>query len=87
MKQTFFSILIIVLFTSCVDMWYGIRITNNSKDVIYAYGAYILPDTALAQEKPKLIYIGKHESSHLSGYDIGDEILSRFENEKVTVFY
>ncbi len=87
MKATLFSILIIAIFTSCsLDQWYGIKITNNSNNSIHAYGVYILPDTALAQDKPILNIIGEHKTAHIFGYNIGDEKLTRFEKDKVTIF-
>jgi hypothetical protein len=78
---------ITLMLSSCFpDQWYGIRILNNSNQELFVYGAYILPDTAIAQDKPRLTIIEKTRASHIFGYDIEDEKLTRFVNEKLTIF-
>jgi len=80
---------IFLISSSCekiADHSYTIEIKNNSNQIIDICAAYIVPDTLLPLEKPKLIeiQIGKYEE--LYDKNVNDPKFVKFKTEKLSVF-
>jgi len=82
----FFTLLML---TSCDEFArheYFVKLHNNSCQNIYCYAAFVLPDTILSFEKPKLIEVNSMGTGYVYGYDFSDPSFQRLKKEKLTIF-
>jgi len=90
MKRIFILVLTIFLMSgSCekfADHSYSIEIRNNSNQIIDVCAAYILPDTLLPMEKPKLIEIQIGKFEELYDRDVNDLKFIKFKTENLSIF-
>ena len=68
MKKSLFILLLLIVLSGCCNLWLcldienNFRIQNTTDQNLYLYVAYILPDTILPVEKPKLRELGTGEN-------------------------
>jgi hypothetical protein len=90
MKNVSISIILALLLNSCFDKFAdhedSFQLENKSNQNIYCYASYILPDTNIVPNKPKLIEIFSGKIGYIDGSDCNDPGLKRLKAEKLTIF-
>jgi len=76
------TILSIILLVSCsvgcdklTDHVYSIKVQNNTTDTIQFYASYVYPDTAIANEKPRLQMVYPSDFSYWDSKEKWEDIL------------
>ena len=96
MKKSLSILLLLITLSGCdpfgiwMDKWSGFGVQNTTDQHLYLYVVYILPDTCLPAEKPKLIEVGTGENNirFINGTYFKDSSLKRLKKgELLSVFF